>query len=73
MKVTTDRLVIRPFIESDLEGSHRLFTLNDAMKFLGLAHAFTERSQSQARLKKWMNDGFHHAIALKNGKFQNAL
>lgn len=69
MKVTTDRLIIRPFIESDLEDSHRLFTLNDAMKFLGLAPAFTDISQSKNRLTKWMVDGLHHAIALPDGKF----
>ena len=41
MKVATDRLIIRPFIESDLEGSHRLFILEDAMKWMvdGLHHA----------------------------------
>lgn len=69
MKVATDRLIIRPFIESDLEGSHRLFILEDAMKFLGLAPALTDISQSKDRLNKWMVDGLHHAIALPDGKF----
>lgn len=69
MKVTTNRLIIRPFMDKDLNESHRLFMLNDAMKFLGLAPAFTDIAQSKARLDEWMGDGLHHAITLKDGSF----
>jgi ribosomal-protein-alanine N-acetyltransferase len=66
----TERLILRNFELEDIQGAHKLFTDDDAMRYVGMYPAFTTIEETKNRVEQWRQNDERIAIAIKaTGEF----
>lgn len=61
----TERLLLRPFRETDAAQMHELFSDAEAMRLVGMLPAFEDLSQSEERIRRWSGNASRLAVTLR--------
>ena len=61
----TERLLLRPFRETDAAQMHELFSDAEAMRLVGMLPAFESVSRSEERIRRWSGHGSRLAVTLR--------
>lgn len=63
--IESKRLFLRNFRSGDEAEIHKLFCIDEAMRFVGMYPAFTKMEETKERLERWMRSDQRLAITLK--------